>query len=212
VALALGLGLLGLALCVVPRTSAAPNSGPFEGSGSTSVTQLSQGSGTAEDSGRGRTRQDGAKVSGVVASIPSDKGSAPVDPRRRNPYRDSSTGGGGGDWTHLPAFPHLGRTFGVEVGDLSGLYPGVEAQLPVTFVNPMQTKLSVTTATVTATGPAGCGAANLRLGTVTFDDPVDVPARSAVTGHLPFGMLASAGDACQGATFTVTVDATALAR
>lgn len=212
VVLALGLGLLGLALCVVPRTSAAPNSGPFEGRGSSSVTQLSQRPGTAAaDHGRQTVGRLPGQTSGAVISTPSDKASAPVDPRRRNPYNDSSTGGGGGDWTHLPSFPHLGRTFGVEVGDVTGLYPGVEVELPVIFVNPMRAAISVEQATVTASGVAGCGVSNLMVGTIEFDQPVDVPAGSAVAGHLPFGMLADAGDACQGATFTVTVDATAVA-
>jgi hypothetical protein len=207
VSLVIGLALLGLALYVVPRTAAAPNSGPFVGTGSSAVVQVSPNPAVVE-ADRARPDDQKQKPHVVAEAV---KGSRPPGPKRRSPYYDSSTGGGGGDWTHLPAFPHLGRTFDVQVGDVAGLYPGVATSLPVTFVNPMRAPLSVQRATVSAVGTVQCGAENLDLATVVFDEPVRVPARSAVAGALPLSMLSTAGDGCQGATFTVTVDATAVA-
>jgi len=107
------------------------------------------------------------------------------------------------DWTHMPAF--TSGTFGVVVGDVTGMYPGHQVDLPVTFVNGRSNALLVETAKVTAQGPAGCGAAHLLLSDLTFSTPIKIPARSSVTEQIPFGLLASAPDVCQGAVFAVTV-------
>jgi hypothetical protein len=199
VALALGLGLLGLVLCVVPWTSASTRN-DYVGEGSTSISQRSRTAANAEREQANPTTPG----HGVLAS----RGKAPrVPPALRNPYASTSSGGSGMDWTHMPAF--ASRNFGVVVGDVSGLYPGRRIDLPVTFVNGHGAAILVRTAKVTATGTAQCGSEHLLLSDITFSTPIRVPARSSSSTQLPFGLLATAPDGCQDATFTVTVTAKA---
>jgi hypothetical protein len=101
--------------------------------------------------------------------------------------------------------------FFIVVGSVDGLYPGQQADLPVTFVNGQAFDLLVDSATITAAGTAGCSAGNLQLSSVTFPSPILVAARDASDQTIPFGLRASAPDACQGATFTVTVTSKATA-
>lgn len=202
--LAFGLGLLGLVLCVVPWTQASSRN-EYVGQGSTSISQRSldaspddaRSPATPPAPGRGVLARSGG---GADDSVPKSL---------RNPYNDGRSGGDTMDWTHLPTTTP--RHFSLIVGDVDGLYPGRDDHLWVTFVNGQDFDLLVHDAVVTATGTPQCGSANLDLSSLTFSVPILVPARSSLDRPVPFGLRASAPDACQGATFTVTVTSKASA-
>ena len=100
--------------------------------------------------------------------------------------------------------------FKVALGTVSGLYPGKKQRLRVTFSNPLAYPIRIGTATPTATSPSGCPIdTSLRLRTRTFTHLVIRPNKSE-RKSLRFGMLKSATDACQNATFTITVSVTAV--
>lgn len=198
--LAFGLGLLGLVLCVVPWTQASSRN-EFVGQGSTSISQQSleatpHASTPVAPSAPGR---------GALAK----DGGAPDPKKPGNPFESFRSGGDTQDWTRMRAFAQ--HKFFLVVGSVDGLYPGRQADLPVTFVNGQAFDLLVDSATIAATGTAACDASNLQLSTITFPAPFLVPARDASDQTLPFSLRASAPDSCQGATFTVTVTSKATA-
>jgi hypothetical protein len=197
--LAFGLGLLGLVLCVVPWTSASSRN-DYVGQGSTSISQRSLDAAPDAKS----PASPPAPGRGVLATSAVNTS---VPKKLRNPYNTSRSGGDTMDWTRMRAFTD--RKFFLVVGAVDGLYPGQQADLPVTFVNGQGFDLVVESAQVTATGNAQCGPANLDLADITFASPITVSARSASEQTIPFGLAASAPDACQGAAFTVTVTAKA---
>ena len=88
-----------------------------------------------------------------------------------------------------------------------GLYPTADLDVPVTVHNPQSYALAVRTATVVV-GDANprCTRASVRA--QSFAGDVTVPAGGSSTIPVRMHMLASAPDACQGATFPLTFTAT----
>ncbi len=128
----------------------------------------------------------------------------------------SNPGSGGPRGNPTPGRP----TFGVRVGSLTGLSPGVTRTLPVDLHNPFRFDISVVSyaanASVTAVGDgaAGCSASDLVLpiGTVTLDPPRFLPAGGRNDLTIPVTLSSKAPPACQNVVFTVTVTATAVNR
>ena len=91
--------------------------------------------------------------------------------------------------------------------NLSGLYPNVDADFPVSVSNPKDFAIAVHSATV-AIGDASpsCTAANLSAR--SFSGNVVVPADGSTTFPIHLHMAASAPNACQGVTFPLTFTAT----
>jgi len=93
-------------------------------------------------------------------------------------------------------------------GNVGGLYPGAQSQLPLTVTNPMSVDITVTSLTVSPTGSdtIGCdGTSSQNIQVTDYSGP------GFVVGHggsaiveLPIGMPASAADACQEATFALS--------
>ena len=89
----------------------------------------------------------------------------------------------------------------------TGLYPDAEASVPVTVHNPATYDLAVHTADVrVGDASPGCPAANLEAASYSGD--VVAPAQRDATIPIRMHMLASAPDACQGATFPLSFTAT----
>jgi hypothetical protein len=118
----------------------------------------------------------------------------------------------GGSITLGPAMP-------VEIsGRVSQVVPGVTKAIPVTFRNPSEAQIRVTSLTVKLSRdsvPPGCpSAANLVLGQatgITAAAPVTVPARGNATvavypraPRITFRDLATSQDACKGKSFRLT--------
>lgn len=89
----------------------------------------------------------------------------------------------------------------------TGLYPDADVSVPVTVHNPLKYDLAVHTAEVHV-GDASptCTAANLEAASYSGD--VVAPADGDTTIPIRMHMLASAPDACQGATFPLSFTAT----
>ena len=110
----------------------------------------------------------------------------------------------------MPGF--VKQKFFLVVGDVNELYPGKQADLPVTFVNGQDFDLVVASAkvdrhrkrAVQCDLPAAGGhrLPRPRGGAEALCGPPDRPVRTA---------LSSAPDACQGATFAITVTSKATA-
>ena len=82
----------------------------------------------------------------------------------------------------------------------TGLYPDADVTVPVTVHNPLAYDLAVHTANVgVGDASSGCGAGYLEAS--SFSGDVVVPAHGDATIPIRMHMLASAPDACQGATF-----------
>ncbi|GIE79013.1 hypothetical protein Aph02nite_49630 [Actinoplanes philippinensis] len=106
---------------------------------------------------------------------------------------------------------------GVSGSAVTGLYPGNKGQLTVVVKNPYRFPVSITAVSghLVATSRPGCKAtyANLTIG--RYAGAPALPARIAAgkqarLGYLPVWMPAkSVADACQGATFTLRLNATA---
>ena len=111
--------------------------------------------------------------------------------------------------------PVAGRYgFVVHAAGVEDLYPGADRRLVLTMTNPYAFDLLVTGvhAEIAATSNAGCDPvpANLELRDYTGELPVRVAARSDhETGAVPLHMPNSVVDACQRATFTITLAADA---
>ena len=90
--------------------------------------------------------------------------------------------------------------------DYTGLYPNADVSVPVTVHNPEAYRLAVHTADVRVgdASPA-CSAANLEASSYSGD--VIAPAHGDTTIPIRMHMLASAPDACQGATFPLSFTA-----
>jgi len=136
----------------------------------------------------------------------------------------SSSGGGGGTLSANSAggTGNGQRTFTIS-GSLSGVYPG--AGYPVgmtgaplyvylTVDNPNNQAIQVTSLTLAVGGASSrCGAANLSPSRETVSFSVVVPKNSTVGGHafpMPISMVPGAPDACQGATFPLTLSGVAV--
>ena len=126
----------------------------------------------------------------------------------------TSTGSGQGDATA----DYTTTDLVVTVGDVSGLYPTGEFNVPFTVTNNNDynvTLASVTldSVTVDAThGAAGCAASSV-VSAATGPSGSLVDTDVAATGtptasrNFPITMLNSASEACKGATFTLTLTA-----
>ena len=109
-----------------------------------------------------------------------------------------------------PSCPH---TFGVRVGQTPLLYPGVSRSLPVTFSNPNNFAIAVNSYRVTVASTAtACTASNLEVvaGTVSLTPGLTIAKNASILATIPIKLGASAPDACQNATFTITVNASAV--
>jgi len=85
-------------------------------------------------------------------------------------------------------------------GEVTGLYPGGQSEVPVEVQNPNSSELMVTDISVVASdGSTQCGAAYLSVGNI--GGPVAVPPLGRATIRLPVSLAESAPDACQGVTF-----------
>jgi hypothetical protein len=106
---------------------------------------------------------------------------------------------------------------GVTGASVSGLYPGVKREVQVAVRNPYGFPIQVTDASaqLVATSRKGCKVtyANLTVGRYAGKPalPARIPAgQQAKLGYLPIWMpAASVSDACQGATFTLRLSASA---
>jgi hypothetical protein len=105
-------------------------------------------------------------------------------------------------------------SFPVRAEPVDGLYPGAYRRFPLTLDNPYTVDLVVTDIRISLaeTSHPGClpVAANLEVGPYAGDLPIRVAAEdSRRAGLVPLHMPNSVVDACQEATFTVTLDAVA---
>ncbi len=91
--------------------------------------------------------------------------------------------------------------------DLSGLYPNVDADFPVSVTNPADFAIAVQSASV-AIGDANPSCTATYLTARSFSGDVVVPAHGSATFPIHLHMAGSAPDACQGATFPLTFTAT----
>jgi LPXTG-motif cell wall-anchored protein len=88
----------------------------------------------------------------------------------------------------------------------TGLFPDADVTVPVTVHNPMAYDLAVHTADVQV-GNASTGCAAGYLEASSFSGDVVAPAHGDATVPIRMHMLASAPDACQGATFPLSFTA-----
>jgi hypothetical protein len=125
---------------------------------------------------------------------------------------NNGNNGNGGSANGNGNTPH---TFTIS-GSLSGVYPGEGTVTPayvyLTVTNPNNQNIQVTSLTLSVgdASPA-CRAANLAPATETVSFSVVVPKNSQVGGTtfaMPIRMLDSAPDACQNATFPLTLSGT----
>jgi hypothetical protein len=93
---------------------------------------------------------------------------------------------------------------------VSGLYPNATLMAGVRVDNPQSYAISVRTASVTV-GDANAGCTSANLTTSPFGGAVDVAANGSGTVPIRLHMLTSAPDACQGASFPLSFEATAVA-
>ena len=113
------------------------------------------------------------------------------------------------------------KDFGLTVGAMSGIYPTGSKPIPMTFTNPHNFDIVVKTVAVQVSNASTlCQATHLQRpsGTVTLASPVIVPNNGTASGPPPTStdgqvlrvtLLNSAPDACQGASFPITVTAMA---
>ena len=116
------------------------------------------------------------------------------------------------------------KSFGLTVGAMTGIYPTGSKPIPLTFTNPHSFDIVVKTVSVAVRNAStDCSATHLQRpsGTVTLASPVVVPKNGSAAGPAPTSadgqtlrvtLLNSAPNACQRATWPVTVTATAVQR
>jgi len=103
------------------------------------------------------------------------------------------------------------KSFGVTVGKVSGLYPGLSTTIPVTYINPNSFPIYVTTATATASGSTSCDGSNLVVGTKVMPAPgLTIDRNASKASSMPVTLKSTTNDACKGATWTITVTAQAV--
>jgi hypothetical protein len=101
----------------------------------------------------------------------------------------------------------------VTVGHVDTLYPGVGRSLPVTFSNPYNFDIYVTSYRVSRTSlKAGCPATDLHIPTTSFtpSPKLTVVKNSSVIKYVQINLSADAAEACQLANFSITIDASAV--
>jgi hypothetical protein len=108
------------------------------------------------------------------------------------------------------------KSFGVAVGQAQTLYPGLVRSLPVTYSNPNNFDILVTTYRVSVSVPSSqstaCPASSLQVpsGTVTLNPQLTAPGNGSVATTIPIKLSSGAPDGCQSVTFTITVNASAV--
>jgi hypothetical protein len=132
------------------------------------------------------------------------------------PAASSGTGGNGNCVEPSNGNGNCVKSFGVTVGQVQTLYPGLLRTLPVTYSNPNSFDILVTTYRVSVSVPSSqasaCPASSLQVpsGTVTLAPQTTVPKNGAVSTTVPIKLAPTAPDGCQSVTFTITVNATAV--
>lgn len=119
-----------------------------------------------------------------------------------------------------PATPGPVKSFGVTVTDIGGMYPTRVEALQISFTNPHSFDIVVKTVQVTVSNAnSDCSQIYLQRpeGVRTLATPIVVPRNGTAPGPsgaqaMDVKLLNSAPDACQGATFPITVTATAVQR
>ncbi len=96
------------------------------------------------------------------------------------------------------------------LGTVTDLYPGAQKQLTLTVTNSENQDLKVTSINVTVgnSNRAGCLASNVVA--TSFSGAFVVAKHTSVTRQLPIRMVASPAASCQGATFPLQYDGTAV--
>lgn len=96
------------------------------------------------------------------------------------------------------------------VGAVTDLYPGAQKPLTLTVANSENQDLKVTSINVTVgnSNQAGCLASNVVAS--SFSGAFVVVKHTSVTRQLPIRMIASPAASCQGATFPLQYDGTAV--
>jgi hypothetical protein len=163
--------------------------------------------------GDGGGRPDGGPSSSAIPSPTSwsrtgDDGNGARDTGAPvAPVRGGTGGGSGGADVHR---------FAVNADTVPGLYPGAARAVTVTVTNPyhFDIRLTALSAALDATSAPACqaGPANLTVGALRAGPglPLVVPAgRPVRVGDVPLSMPNTVADACQGATFTIRLAATA---
>jgi len=108
------------------------------------------------------------------------------------------------------------KSFGVAVGSAPTLYPGLLRSLPVSYSNPNNFDIFVTSYRVSVSVPSSqtstCPASNLQVpaGTVTLSPRLTAPKKGSVATTIPIRLSANAPDGCQSASFSITVNASAV--
>jgi hypothetical protein len=94
-------------------------------------------------------------------------------------------------------------------GSVADLYPGQARPLAFLVGNPNPFRIRITSVSVTPwSASAECTSANLSVG--SFAGPFEVEANDSATTTVSVTMVATAPDACQGATFPVVYTAEAV--
>jgi hypothetical protein len=129
----------------------------------------------------------------------------------------ASNGGGNGNCVEPSnGTGNCAKSFGVAVGQAQTLYPGLVRSLPVTYSNPNNFDILVTTYRVSVSVPSSqsssCPASSLQVpsGTVTLNPQLTAPKNGSVATTIPIKLSPGAPDGCQSVTFTITVNATAV--
>jgi hypothetical protein len=104
--------------------------------------------------------------------------------------------------------------FGVAVGQVQPLYPGLTRALPVTYSNDNNFDIFISTygVSVSSGNPTACAASNLLVpsGTITLNPALKAAKNASVTTTVPIKLATSAPDGCRQVTFTITVNASAV--
>jgi hypothetical protein len=136
-----------------------------------------------------------------------------------NTGNSNGNGGGNGGGTSNCVDPsseagNCDHHFGVAVGHAQTLYPGLTRALPVTYSNPNNFDIFISTyrVSVSSANAAACPASNLLVpnGTITLNPNLKAAKNASVTTSVPIKLSATAPDGCQQATFTITVNASAV--
>lgn len=132
--------------------------------------------------------------------------------------KNGNNGGNGGGGTDNCVDPssetgNCDHRFGVTVGQTPLLYPGVVRSLPVTFTNPNNFDIYITSYRVSVSVPVSnataCPASSLQVptGTVTPNPRLTVVKNGSVITTVPIKLSADAPEGCQQVTFAITVNA-----
>jgi hypothetical protein len=197
--LGLSLALAGVGYALSSSPSAPTNAGKPSASPSSQV---------LAPNAPAQNKQGGTPTAGPTSSAGTTVVLAPA----------ASNGNGGNDNCVEPSNGNgnCAKTFGVTVGQTQTLYPGLIRALPVTYSNPNQFDILVSSYGVSVSVPvskaAACPASNLEVpsGTVTLNPKLTAPKKGSVATTIPIKLSADAPDGCQLVSFTITIHASAV--